>query len=373
MISSNDIKIEKGLKGLYVAETKLSKVDGTEGILTVKGYTIDELALHASFEEAIYLLLYDKRLDTSELPTYTQKLAHLRFLPQITVDVLTQLAKEQIGPTEALQVALSTLFVSMDSHKDAQNELIIASIPTIIAYFYRLKQHKPIVEPNLALDHAANFLYMLHGEIPEENYAKALETYLITVMDHGMNASTFTSRCIVSSGSDLLSAVLGAIGSLKGPKHGGAPGPALKLVLKLSTSNNSEQHVRSLIEQGVKIPGFGHRVYKTKDPRADVLKKAGEKFYTGSESNLTQTFLDSEQLILKLLQEYKPGRQLFTNVEFYTAYLLNGLGLEEELFTSLFASARVVGWLAHAQEQLAEDLIIRPKAYYTGDYGKKWN
>ena len=230
-----------------------------------------------------------------------------------------------------------------------------------------------IIEPNIELGHAENFLYMLKGMVPDKNQAKALETYLITVMDHGMNASTFVSRCIASSDSDLLSAVLGAVGSLKGPKHGGAPGPALKLVLDVSKSDNAEQFIKNLLEKGVRIPGFGHRVYKTRDPRADVLKKAGENFYTGNESDLSQKFIETEQLVLKLLNEYKPGRQLFTNVEFYTAYLLNGLGIEEELFTPLFATARVVGWLGHAKEQIKEDLIIRPKSFYIGEYNKKWS
>ena len=369
---SDKIKVEKGLKGIYVTETDLSEVNGLEGILTVKGYNIDELALHATFEEVVYLLLYNKKLSKIELEDYRKKLATYRVLSPYTIETIKNLVHEKVNPIDGLQVAISTLFFTFNKPNIDKNELIIASFPTIIAYYYRLRNNLDIVEPRLDLSHVGNFLYMLEGQKPESRKIRALETYLITVMDHGMNASTFVSRCVVSSDSDILSAVLGAIGSLKGPKHGGAPEPALKLVLKVGQLDNPELYIRSLLEKGEKIPGFGHRVYKTKDPRADVLTKAGEQFYSEREEEISQLFIYTEQLILKLLNEYKPGRQLFTNVEFYTAYLLHGLGIPEELFTTLFASSRVVGWLAHADEQLKEDLIIRPKSLYIGEYGKKW-
>ena len=366
-------KIENGLKGIYVAETSLSDVNGTEGILTVKGYNVDELAFNASFEEAVYLLIYGKRLSSQELVTYKQRLAQYRVIPNITLEVIKTLVQSKVGPTETLQAALGTLFIESSKAKDDMNVLIIGSIPTIVAYYYRLLHQQTIIAPQVGLGHIENFLYMLRGTKPDPKYTKALEIYCLTVMDHGMNASTFVSRCIVSSGSDLLSAVIGAVGSLKGPKHGGAPGPALKLTLELSKSENPEQYIRNLIISGEKIPGFGHRIYKTRDPRANVLKKAGKQFYTGEEEKLSQIFSQTEQLVLKLLQELKPGRELHTNVEFYTAYLLHGIGIEEELFTSLFAMSRVVGWLAHAREQIAADLIFRPESYYNGKYGEKWD
>ena len=366
------IKVEKGLKGIYVSKTDLSEVNGLEGILTVRGYNIEELALHATFEEAVYLLLYNKKLSKIELEDYRKKLAKYRTLSRYAIEIIRNLVHENINPIDGLQVALSTLFFSFNKPNIDRNELIIASFPTIIAYYYRLRNNKEVIKPRVDLSHAGNFLYMLEGQEPESRKTRALETYLITVMDHGMNASTFVSRCIVSSDSDILSAVLGAIGSLKGPKHGGAPEPALKLVLKVGQLDNPEIYIRSLLEKGERIPGFGHRVYKTRDPRADVLTKAGDQFYSEKEKEISQQFKDTEQLISKLLNEYKPGRQLFTNVEFYTAYLLHGLGIPEELFTTLFASSRVVGWLAHAAEQIKEDLIIRPKSLYIGEYGKKW-
>lgn len=370
---SETVKIEKGLKGVYVAETKLSNINGKDGILTVKNYDIDELATNATFEEAVYLLLYDKRLSKDKLLAYQKKMAQYRKIPAITIDVIKTLVEAKVKATEVLQAALGTLFIETLKATDDINELILASIPTIVAGYYRLKTGKTIVEPRLDLSHVGNFLYMLQGKEPDPKYIKALETYFITVMDHGMNGSTFISRCVASCGSDLLSAVIGALGGLKGPKHGGAPEPALNLVMAASQSDNPEQYIRGLIERGEKIPGFGHRVYKARDPRADVLKKTGKQFYTGDEGNLSKNFNQIEQLVLRLLNEYKPGRQLFTNVEFYTAYLLHGIGIDEELFTSLFAIARSVGWLAHAKEQIAEDLIIRPSSLYVGEYGEKWN
>ena len=222
------------------------------------------------------------------------------------------------------------------------------------------------------MGYVENFLYMLEAKEPEQKRVRALETYLITVMDHGMNASTFVSRCIASSDSDLLSAVLGALGSLKGPKHGGAPGPALELVLEVTKSKDPESYLRNILEKGERLPGFGHRIYKTRDPRADVLKQAGETFYTEKEKDINEMFKKTEQLALQLLHTYKPGRELHTNVEFYTAYLLHGIGIDQELFTPIFAMSRVVGWLAHAKEQQKENLLIRPESLYTGEYGKQW-
>ena len=368
-----NIKVEKGLKGIYVAETDTSDVNGIEGILTVKGYNIDEIALNASFEEAVYLLLYNKRISNNEFNAYRNRLARYRKILPITEYIIKNCVENDLKATETLQMALSTLFLSWNITNIDKNELIIASFPTIIAYYTRLKIKQDIIEPKTELGHVENFLYMLTGKKPDKLRVRALETYLITVMDHGMNASTFTSRCIASSGSDLLSAVLGAIGSLKGPKHGGAPGPALELVLNVATSDNPELVVRELLEKGEKIPGFGHRIYKTRDPRAAVLQKAGEQFYKDNEPEISKLFMNTEQLILRLLLEYKPGRQLYTNVEFYTAYLLHGIGIEVELFTPLFSMARVVGWLAHADEQIRQDLIIRPSSLYMGEYGKKWN
>src|SRR5204862_6000014 len=221
--------------------------------------------------------------------------------------------------------------------------------------------------------HAANYLYMLSGEVPDAERERGLETYLNTVIDHGLNASTFTARVITSTGSDLVSAVVGAVGALKGPLHGGAPGPALDMVFEIGDASRAEAFLRRKIEAGEKLMGFGHRVYKVRDPRADVLAAAAERMFTrGGDMHLYTLARAVEATALRLLEEYKPGRKLQTNVEFYTALLLHGLGLEVPLFTPTFAISRVAGWIAHCLEQRANNRIIRPQSTYVGPRDREW-
>ena len=223
------------------------------------------------------------------------------------------------------------------------------------------------------LGHAANFLYMLNGNAPDEERVRGLETYLNTVIDHGLNASTFTARIIISTGSDFVSAVVGAIGALKGPLHGGAPGPALNMVFEIGEASRAEPVLRAKIERGEKLMGFGHRVYKVRDPRADVLAAAAERMFTrAGDMSLYRLARAVETMAVRLLEEYKPGRGLQTNVEFYTALLLHGLDLDVELFTPTFAMSRVSGWIAHALEQQRANRIIRPQSAYIGPRSRMW-
>jgi citrate synthase len=213
----------------------------------------------------------------------------------------------------------------------------------------------------------------LSGDVPDLERVRALETYLNTVVDHGLNASTFTGRVITSTGSDLVSAVVGALGALKGPLHGGAPGPALDMVFEIKEASRAEAILRRKIESGEKLMGFGHRVYKVRDPRADVLAVAAERMFTRTGDMSLYTLARSvEATALRLLEEYKPGRRLQTNVEFYTALVLHGVGLEVPLFTPTFAISRVSGWIAHAMEQKRTNRIIRPQSVYSGARDRKW-
>ena len=367
--SENKPKIDRGLRNIYAAETKLSDVNGTEGFLTIKGYPIEELAFKATFEEVINLMFYNRRDNVSEVKN---ALEMFRQIPEFTVSSIRYAVDQKLQATESLQLALSTLFPNFIAEKKYKKELIIASIPTIIAYYWRLTNKNTIVQPKSELGHVANFLYMLEGKEASQDRVQALQTYLITILDHGMNASTFVSRAIISSESDVLSSVLGALGSLKGPKHGGAPGPVLDMVMEIAKTNDPDGYVRNVLESGGILYGFGHRIYKTRDPRADVLKKAGEKFYQNNEKEISELFMKTEQAALRGLERYKPGRKLNTNVEFYTAYLLHGIGINQDLITPLFASARAVGWLAHAEEQLSDNVIIRPESYYIGPYNLIW-
>jgi citrate synthase len=214
---------------------------------------------------------------------------------------------------------------------------------------------------------------MLRGEKPTAEQTRGVETYLNTVSDHGLNASTFTARVIISTQSDMVSAVTGAVGALKGPLHGGAPGPALDLVFEVGRPENIDRVLKAKLDRGERLMGFGHRVYKTRDPRAEVLSQAAEKFYESSgESQLYALARLVEAHAVELLDQYKPGRNLRANVEFYTALLLHGLELDNDLFTPTFAVGRVAGWTAHAFEQLRTGKLIRPQSRYVGSLDRKW-
>jgi citrate synthase len=214
---------------------------------------------------------------------------------------------------------------------------------------------------------------MLAGEEPAREQARALETYLNTVVDHGLNASTFAARVIISTQSDLVSAIVGAVGALKGPLHGGAPGPALDMVFEIGTEERAESYLRAKLERGERLMGFGHRIYKVRDPRADVLAQSAERlFRRDADKALYALALHVEQTALRLLEEAKPGRGLQTNVEFYTALLLHGLGLPTALFTPTFAVGRVAGWIAHCFEQERLNRLIRPQSVYIGDRDRAW-
>ena len=361
-----------GLEGVIATRTRLSSVDGAEGHLIIAGFPVEELAGRASFEETLYLLWNDVLPNREQLAALRGDLAAQRTLPMITMDVLAAAATERVPPLEALRMASGTLDLKDgDDRGDALR--LVAALPTIAAAHWRLSQGWEPVEPDPELAHAANYLYMLSGERPSPEQTRALETYLNTVVDHGMNASTFAARVIISTRSDIASAVVGAIGALKGPLHGGAPGPALDVVFEIGEAERAEEHLRAKLDRGERLMGFGHRVYKVRDPRADVLGAAAERLYTtDADRALYELAREVEETALSLLEEYKPGRNLQTNVEFYTALLLHGLSLPIELFTPTFAVGRVGGWTSHCFEQRALDRIIRPQSEYIGSKDRSW-
>jgi citrate synthase len=245
--------------------------------------------------------------------------------------------------------------------------LLAGSFPTIVASYARLLRGAEPLAPRAELGLAANYLYMTTGETPHADLVRGLNVYLTTVADHGLNASTFTARVIASTGSDFVSAITGAVGALKGPLHGGAPGPALDMVFEIGTAERAEAVLRRKIESGERLMGFGHRIYKVRDPRAEVLGAAAERMFSGAgDLRLYELARSVEATALRLLEEYKPGRRLQTNVEFYTALLLHGLGIETAQFTPTFAIGRVAGWTAHCFEQRALGRLIRPQSTYIG-------
>jgi citrate synthase len=357
-----------GLEGVVATTTSLSHVDGERGELVIAGFPVDEVAEHATFEEATWLLWHGDLPVARELDAFRAALAAARALPDATAELLAACAARRVDAMDALRMAAGTLsLVSDEPHQ------ILARIPTIVAAYSRLRRSHPPIAPRADLGHAANFLFMLNGEVPDPERVRGLETYLNTVIDHGLNASTFTARVITSTGSDLVSAVTGAIGALKGPLHGGAPGPALDMVFEIGDASRAEAVLRAKIERGERLMGFGHRVYKVRDPRADVLARAAERMFTrGGDTALYTLARAVEAEALRLLDIFKPGRRLQTNVEFYTALLLHGLGFDVELFTPTFAISRASGWIAHALEQRRANRIIRPQSEYAGPRNRTW-
>jgi citrate synthase len=338
--------------------------------LVIAGYQVGELAQRATFEETTWLLWHGDLPSAAQLDAFRSSLASERDLPAATVPLLRECVRSGIDPMDALRIVAGT--ISMMPSQDVACS-IVARCPTIVAAFWRLSRGAEPIGPRHDLGHAANFLYMLNGQEPDAERVRAIETYLNTVVDHGLNASTFTARVITSTGSDLVSSIVGALGALKGPLHGGAPGPALDMVFEIGDSSRAEEILRRKIEGGEKLMGFGHRVYKVRDPRADVLAAAAERMFTRSGDMALYSLARSvEAAALRLLEEYKPGRRLQTNVEFYTALLLHGLGFDVPLFTPTFAISRVTGWIAHAMEQRRANRIIRPQSEYAGPRDRRW-
>jgi citrate synthase len=368
-----------GLEGVVAAETRLSSVDGKAGELIIAGFPVEELAGRATFEETVYLLWHDVLPGQGQLMAFREALSVRRPLPRATLDLLRAAASERAPVMDALRMAAGTLSIGMPVDALTEDEFygdalaLVARFPTIVAAYWRMLNGEKPVAPDPGLGHAANYLYMLTGEVPSVEFARALETYLNIVADHGLNASTFAARVIVSTRADVVSAVVGAIGALKGPLHGGAPGPALDSVFEIGEEGWAEPYLREKIERGDRLMGFGHRVYTVRDPRADVLAAAAKRLYTsGGDVALYELALEVEKTALRLLAEYKPGRNLKTNVEFYTALLLHGLGLPTGLFTPTFAIGRVAGWTAHCFEQRTQDRLIRPQSRYTGPKDRYW-
>ena len=364
-----------GLDGVVAAQTHLSHVDGQAGELIIGGYQLRELAGRVSFEEAAHLLWRGALPSRDELAGLRREIAALRALPDEAMHVVRAAATSP--PIDALRMACATLSLDLPHPDDISSaadieaaKLLTARFPTIVAAHARLSAGKQPIAPRTDLPLAANFLYMVHGKEPDPIAARAIDTYWVTVIDHGMNASTFTARVIASTRSDMVSAVTGAIGALKGPLHGGAPGPVLDMLKDIKSADRAEPWVRNELAAGRRIMGFGHRVYKVRDPRADVLSKVADAMSAAGGALENRQLFDlaraAEQTILKVLDEVKPGRNLRTNVEFFTALVLQALGLEPHSFVATFACGRVAGWCAHVIEQHAEDHLIRPQSEYTG-------
>jgi citrate synthase len=369
-----DMIVRPGLEGVIALDTRLSHIDGLAGELTIAGYPLEEIAGYATFEEMVYLLWHDQLPTEGELSIFRDNLAQKRMVSAPTLNILKASAEKRLPMMDALRIAASTLSLYTESDNPTEGaEVVVATFPTIISAYWRMLEGHDPIEPRTDLSHAANYLYMLTGETPSAERTRALNTYLNTVIEHGLNASTFAARVIIATHSDMISAIGGAIGALKGPLHGGAPGPALDMVFEIGKPDLAEPIIRQKLDAGERLMGFGHRVYKVRDPRADVLGEEARRFFAeGEQRDLYTLAMHVEQTALRLLDSYKPGRNLQTNVEFYTALILHGIGLPVDLFSPTFALARVGGWTAHALEHLDDGLrIIRPRAGYTGQFNRQ--
>ena len=352
-----------GLEGIVAATTSISKVEGTTGRLIYRGYNIHDLARNATFEEIIYLLWFDKLPNSTELAQLHSKLAAQRSIPEPVMATIRLLPKTT-DPMDVLRTAVSTWGSLSISGTPTQDQAIAltARFPVFLAAFQRLRNGKEPLESRPELGHAANYLYLLTGEEPKEEHVRGLNSYLVLLADHGMNASTFTGRVIASTGSDIVSSITGAIGALKGPLHGGAPSKVLDMLHAIAQSKDTEGWLRNAITHGDRIMGFGHRVYKTTDPRAEELREMARV----ADPEAFKLSREVEETAIRLLEEEKPGRKLYTNVEFYSAALLSFVGLPGDLFTPTFAVSRASGWTAHILEQVNNNRLIRPEADYTG-------
>jgi citrate synthase len=367
-------EIREGLEDVAVAETRLSHIDGENGELTIGGYPLAELAPNATYEETVYLLREGRLPDADELAAFREEFRALRPVPDATLALLRSAAHSEVAPMDALRMGIASANLDLAGEESERDALAaVARVPTVVAAYWRFRQGNGALDPDPELGHAADYLRMLTGETPSEAQVRGLQTYLNGVVDHGLNASTFTARAIVSTESDVFSAVTGAVGALKGPLHGGAPGPVLDMLEAIEDSGDAAEYVEGVLESGERLMGFGHRVYDVRDPRAAVLGDAAEAFYRGSDqASFFELASEVESVGVDLLEQYRPDLALETNVEFYTAVLLNGVGIDRDLFTPTFAVGRVGGWTAHCLEQLGDNRLIRPRGVYVGEFDREW-
>ena len=360
--------VQKGLKGIVAAETLISHIDGENGRLFYRGYEIREITKIFSFEETAYLLWFGYLPDAEQLSALIEHLKDNRELPEYVKRIIDQLPLG-MDLMSVIRTAISAVGGNIDyGWKPSVSQAIglTALVPTIIAYRKSFLEGKMFIPPRSDLNFVENYLYMLSGNIPLTAHVEALETYMILTLEHGMNASTFSARVTASTESDLVSAITAAVGTMKGPLHGGAPSGVIELLDEIALVGNAERVIREKILRGEKLMGFGHRVYKTHDPRAMALK--AKLLELVGEDEWLDLAMAVEDTAVKLLAELKPGRSLYTNVEFYAAAIMKAIHMDAELFTPTFTTSRMVGWTAHVLEQSENNTIYRPQAKYIGSF-----
>lgn len=378
-MNQNDSVINTGLRGVKVASTKISNVDGAKGKLVYRGYCAKDLAPEATFEEVVYLLLYERLPDQSELKSFRTKLSEERNLPQEILQALQTRPKTSL-PMDILQCAVPMLAHHDPDIQNTTKETaiqtaikLIAKLPTIVAAWEQIRNGKMPIDPDPSLNHAANFLYMMTGDPPDEETARFFDVCLVLHAEHSFNASTFSARQVASTTAHMYASITAAIGSLSGALHGGANTRVMKMLIQIGSPENVEGYITKELKAGNKIMGLGHAVYKVDDPRALILapmsKKVGEK--TGE----TKWYEISTLLEKKGKEAFKKHKSMdiFVNVDFYSASLFYSMGIPLDLFTPVFAISRISGWCAHVlEEQFAEAapkaVLYRPESEYIGEY-----
>jgi citrate synthase len=367
MSSVSSLQAPKGLEGVVATTSSICYIDGEQGVLAYRGYDIHDLADHSTFEEVCYLLWFGHLPSADELKTLSQRLARERTLDPSIITLL-KLAPRQALPMDVLRTVVSALSFydpefNRNDHDANVNKAIrlTSQIAMIVANYDRIRKGKPLVEPDQSLSHAANFLLQLNGVAPSKTAERALDIALILHADHELNASTFAARVTAATLSDMHSGVTSAIGALKGPLHGGANEAVFKILQEIVAKGaDPVEYVKEMLAQKKKIPGFGHRVYHTEDPRATHLRQMSRDL--GQSSGDPKWFEYSE----KIENFVKKDKKLNANVDFYSASTYHTLGIDVDLFTPIFAVSRVSGWTAHVIEQLDDNRLIRPRADYVG-------
>ncbi|MEQ3745959.1 MAG: citrate synthase/methylcitrate synthase [Henriciella sp.] len=352
--------MDAGLEGVVAAKTILSDVDGEAGSLIIRGETVERLAANSTFEDVVHLLWSGFFPELPRVADLRKRLASARAEAFQTLQPVFPQMKAQ-APVEAIRTGMA-LGEDSDDLAHAISALALTLVGT--AAVSRMQNGEAPIAPDTSLSHAEDLLYMISGTRPDAELAAGMNAYLVTVSEHGLNASTFVARSVASTQAGLLSAVIGGACALKGPLHGGAPGPVLDMLDGIGSVENAEDWILKAMDRGERLMGFGHRIYRVRDPRADALKAAAAKL--PQSAGRLQLAQDIETKILASLALEKPDRKLETNVEYYTAILLEALGVPRSAFTCVFACARAAGWVAHAQEQLETRRIVRPASIYIG-------
>ena len=363
---------DKGLANTIAAETQASFIDGAQGVLEYVGYDIDSLARNSTFEETVFLLWNRRLPNAAELATLAAELRAEYDLPEAVWEMI-RVTPRTAHPMHMLRTLVSSLGMFDREADDNSPEAnwrksvrLLAKTPTIVANFDRHRKGKPLVRPDATMDMATNFLNMLNGARPTVAVAKALDVCLILHADHGLNASTFAARVTISTLSDMYSAITTAIGTLKGPLHGGANEEVMHMLNEIGTMDNVEPYIKERLARKDRIMGFGHRVYKAYDPRAGYLKTFAKQIATDTGN---QGLYEMSTKIEDIMKTEVAAKGIYPNVDFFSATTYHSIGIDLDIFTCMFAVSRISGWTAHCMEQLAANRLIRPMAEYTGPHG----